>query len=369
MSAQPSLAASPAPDTELAALGALDDSDLQQQLLQEVSRTFALTIPQLPPQLRRTVSNAYLLCRTVDTIEDEPDLDAAAKQAWCERFQAVVSGDEPVEPFARQLGAALGRATPAAEHRLVALAPRVVAITRGLAPTERRAIERCLQIMATGMAEFQNRDDRLGLPDMAALDRYCYVVAGVVGEMLTDLFAAHDPRVAERREQLMGLAVRFGQGLQMTNILKDVWDDLARGECWLPRSVFEAAGVDLHQLDPARPEPGFAAPLEQLVAVAHGHLAAALDYTLLIPPRQRGVRHFCLWALGMALLTLRRITEHPDYRSGQAVKISRRSVRLTAAASRAVGGSNTALRLLFAALARGLPPAADKPIQHLEATP
>ncbi|HKK22515.1 MAG TPA: phytoene/squalene synthase family protein [Pseudohaliea sp.] len=369
MSAQPSLVASQAPDAALAALEALDDPSLQQELLQEVSRTFALTIPQLPPPLRRTVSNAYLLCRTVDTIEDEPHLAAADKRAWCERFHGVVSGQEAVEPFAEKLGAVLSAATPAAEQRLVALAPRVVAITRALEPAERRAIERCLDIMATGMAEFQNRDDRLGLPDMAALDRYCYVVAGVVGEMLTELFAVHDPAVAARREPLLALAVRFGQGLQMTNILKDVWDDLPRGECWLPRSVFKAAGVDLHRLDPDQPQPALVAPLNELLAVAHGHLAAALEYTLLIPARQQGIRNFCLWALGMALLTLRRIATQPDYRSGQQVKISRRSVRMTAAACRATAGSDTALRLLFALLARGLPPAADTPsIEHLGTT-
>jgi len=43
---------------------------LQDHLLQGVSRTFALTIPQLPPKLMRPVANAYLLCRIVDTIED-----------------------------------------------------------------------------------------------------------------------------------------------------------------------------------------------------------------------------------------------------------------------------------------------------------
>ena len=42
----------------------------QHATLQEVSRTFALTIPQLPPGLRDVVGNAYLLCRIADTIED-----------------------------------------------------------------------------------------------------------------------------------------------------------------------------------------------------------------------------------------------------------------------------------------------------------
>ena len=366
MSSQPATAAVRPPSPELEALQQLDDQALQQELLQVVSRTFALTIPQLPPELRWTVSNAYLLCRTVDTIEDEANLDAGTKRAWCDAFLEVVSGRRAVEPFARDLGAQLSEATPEAEHRLIALAPRVVGITRGFPVHERQAILRCLRIMATGMAEFQGRDDRGGLPDMAALDRYCYVVAGVVGEMLTELFAAFSPEIAARRERLLELSVRFGQGLQMTNILKDVWDDLERGECWLPRSVFVPAGVDLHELNTRRPDPAFAERLMPLIGVAHGHLRAALDYTLLIPAHQRGIRNFCLWALGMAVLTLRRLARNPGYRSSQEVKISRRSVRTTATLARAAAGSDTALRALFGLISTGVPREPATPIERIQ---
>jgi len=50
------------------------DEVYQEQILPHVSRTFALTIPQLPPGLRTAVTSAYLLCRIADTIEDEPAL-------------------------------------------------------------------------------------------------------------------------------------------------------------------------------------------------------------------------------------------------------------------------------------------------------
>ena len=63
-------------------------------------------------------------------------------------------------------------------------------------------------------------------------------MAGVVGEMLTELFCRYCPELEPQRERLTHLAVSFGQGLQMTNILKDIWDDRQAGACWLPRSVF-----------------------------------------------------------------------------------------------------------------------------------
>ncbi|HYC10740.1 MAG TPA: squalene/phytoene synthase family protein, partial [Steroidobacteraceae bacterium] len=71
------------------------DVNYQEQILPHVSRTFALTIPQLPQPLRIAVCNAYLVCRIADTIEDEPALSAAETRVYLERFTAVVSGSEP----------------------------------------------------------------------------------------------------------------------------------------------------------------------------------------------------------------------------------------------------------------------------------
>ena len=71
------------------------DGQYQDQVLPHVSRTFALTIPQLPMALRSAVTNAYLLCRIADTIEDEPAIAPAATLALLQRFVAVVHGHPP----------------------------------------------------------------------------------------------------------------------------------------------------------------------------------------------------------------------------------------------------------------------------------
>ena len=108
--------------------------------------------------------------------------------------------------------------------------------------------------MAKGMGQFQLRGEKHGLQSLEDLDQYCYYVAGVVGQMLTRLFCLHSPEVAKHHDALMALAVSFGQGLQMTNILKDVWEDYQHGACWLPRKVFADEGFDLSELnDSAKP--------------------------------------------------------------------------------------------------------------------
>jgi len=337
----------------------LPDTDLQFQnaILPRVSRTFALTIPQLPGALRDSVANAYLLCRLADTIEDDPALNAAATADFMSEFLALVAGEGEPEGFAARLAAALSAATSPAEHELVAHTGQVLGITRKLPAAHRAAVIRCVTTMGQGMPVFQQHKTLDGLSTLEDLDRYCYFVAGVVGEMLTDLFCEHCPELAGRRKEMMALAVCFGQGLQMTNILKDVWEDRGSNTCWLPRSVFKNLEQGLAMALRREDGPEMSTGIRELVAIAHAHLSSALRYTQMIPRRERGIRRFCLWAIGMALLTLRKINANPGYTSSREVKISRRAVYATVTVSNLVLYSNRAMELAFRLTARGLPKA------------
>ena len=350
-----------------AELDSLPDDELQAHLLEGVSRTFALTIPQLPEGLAKPVSNAYLLCRIVDTIEDEVSLDSVQKREFCRQFIAVVAGEELPEKLSQALFPLLSEQTIPLEHELIRLIPRVVAITHGLDVQQREALSQCVAIMGKGMAEFQDRDLRHGLVDMKEMDSYCYYVAGVVGEMLTRLFCHYSPEIAVHQELMVKLGVSFGQGLQMTNILKDIWDDHSRGVCWLPGNVFAAKGFDLADLQPGHNNPKFAAGFQQLIGIAHAHLRNALEYTLLIPAYETGIREFCLWALGMAMLTLRKINAHLYFSDSKQVKISRRSVKAVIAGSRLARRSDILLKTLFYLIGRGLP-APERQVLALAAT-
>ena len=75
----------------------------------------------------------------------------------------------------------------------------------------------------------------------------------------------------------------------------------------------------------------------------------------MIPKRESGIRRFCLWAIGLAVLTLRKIHRHPTFRSGAEVKVSRRTVKATVFATNLTLLSNRALRLIFDRAANGLP--------------
>jgi farnesyl-diphosphate farnesyltransferase len=173
--------------------------------------------------------------------------------------------------------------------------------------------------------------------------------------MLTELFCSHSPDIELHRATLSRLAPSFAQGLQMTNILKDVWEDRSRGACWLPQDVFSRHGVDLSHLTSHPAGNGFAAGMQELVGLAHAHLRNALEFTLLIPARETGIRRFCLWAIGLAVLTLKRIAANPGFTQGSQVKVSRRTVTVTLALSNAATRRNSLLRFLFNRAAAGLP--------------
>lgn len=333
------------------------DFAYQARILQAVSRTYALTIPALPERLRPVVGNAYLLCRIADTIEDEPGLPLADKQVFWDRLLGVLAGAPDAAAFARDLAAALSPATPGPERELAAGADRVLRVTAGLSAPERAAIERCVRVMSRGMAEFQREPGAVGLKDLGQLDRYCYFVAGVVGEMLVKIFCHHSAEIDSRREELTALAVSHAQGLQMANILKDLWDDWRNGACWLPRDVFRAAGFDLGSLSPGQTAPGFDEGLSRLVAITHGHLANALRFILVIPAHETGIRRHLLWAVGLAVLALRRIHRTPSFRQGRNIRLSRFNVGAVVALTSVAARRDATLRFLFRAATRSLPSA------------
>ncbi|MEQ8847944.1 squalene/phytoene synthase family protein [Botrimarina sp.] len=222
-------------------------------LLQATSRTFALAIPLLPEPLRREVGLAYLLFRIADTLEDAELLSRDERIRELGRFIELLG--EPTEANARQAAAAWSRTPPSADpeyNRLLAEAPAVIGRLNGLESAAGGSLKRNVIRSALGMADTLRGADARGalrLPDFDALRRYCYFVAGIVGEMLTELFVLRLAPSAER-DALAADAAPFGEGLQLVNILKDAPDDARHGRVYLPagvdrQRVFDAARDDL----------------------------------------------------------------------------------------------------------------------------
>lgn len=281
-----------------------DDELYQRSILESVSRTFALTIPLLPPNLEKVVGNTYLLCRIVDTIEDASGIDATTKQDLSASFVKTVLGSQNPKDFTEQCAIALAGHSNRDEKELIQNIPRVLRVLESCDGEQRQAVARCIQIMSDGMSYFHTRQNSDGLENLTEFEKYCYVVAGVVGEMLTTVFSLHSPAFAKNISQKEHLAVSFGQALQMTNILKDSPEDRERGVSWKPIGVSDT----------------------DLLVIAHQKLEDALRYIHCIPKRELGIRQFCFLAFGLAVLTLKKIAlRHHGHRSIEA-KLTRSQV-------------------------------------------
>ena len=280
------------------------DELYQRSILESVSRTFALTIPLLPTNLKKVVGNTYLLCRIVDTIEDAVCIDPKTKQVLSTLFVKTVLDESYSEQFVRECLIALINHPNQDEKDLIENFPRILRVLKSCDEKQRHAVAQCVQIMSAGMSYFHIRQNQTGLEDLQEFEKYCYVVAGVVGEMLTTLFALHSPKFAKAISGSEYLAVSFGQALQMTNILKDSPEDQLRGVSWKPKGV--------SQID--------------LLVIAHQKLADSLRYIYLIPKSETGIRQFCFLAFGLAVMTLKEITLREALRGGGPIKITRAKV-------------------------------------------
>ncbi len=326
----------------------------QKKLLPGVSRTFALTIPLLPEPLCAIVTNAYLLCRIVATIEDDDSLTLTESQYFPEKFRHVLEQQASPQSFANALLAKISAQTPRKELELIQEIPYIIACLRTFTVDQQAQLIQCVNIMSRGMSEFQRNASLAGLKTMAQLDNYCYHVAGVVGEMLTELFCDYAPAMMKHKTQAVQLAVTFGQALQMTNILADIWEDQQRGICWLPQELFLKHNIDLAQGLPVQNQLGYQAAIQELCLNAFQHLNTAMEYFSLIPATEIGIKQFTLLPINLAALTLNHIYDAPGFTDRNHIKINRHFIKPLVFSTKLAAYHSLLAKHLFARLGKKL---------------
>lgn len=334
-------------------------------LLPRVSRTFALAIMGLKEPLRGGVAVSYLLCRILDTVEDAPDLSTRARgQIISPLLEAISARDLPSPEWSRTTLATLEGRSSEDDYRLMANAPAVLEALYDIPPTEALAVIRWVTEMGRGMVEcsgsMERADGLRAIPTMAALDRYCYYIAGTVGYLLTDLFFLESPHIdADLYFRLQSDAEAFGLGLQKVNIVKDFADDYRRGWCFVPAECLASRGLapaDL--LDASRLE-AVRGALDPLLRTAAAHLLRGWRYLQNIPVEEREIRLFLAYSLFFAVRTLALAQEKPARLVSDAkLKISRLEVASIVASCQGAIDDPGALERKFAKLFQPLRPLA-----------
>jgi len=312
-----------------------------EKTLDRVSRTFALNIRVLGKRLKRPVLLAYLYMRMADTIEDDADLHAEEKISLLKKFsQAVSIGGQSIDEFTE----ALPKNWANSERDDCALccnARLVIPLLYEYAEPVANAIKKGVEDMCKGMAEFVSRqskrtDDWFTIESESDLDRYCYFVAGLVGNMLTELFCFAGKNFGkERQKKLRERAVSFGLALQLVNIIKDMRDDFLRNVCFVPMEFCRKHGINSVQqfFSPESPQEKKNSVISELTEKAKRHLQDAKDYIKTLPRYEHRMRLFCLWPSLMAADNLRVIRE-----GGK--KITRKTVKRIIRRSTFFGWSN-----------------------------
>jgi farnesyl-diphosphate farnesyltransferase len=327
-------------------------------LLRATARSFYLTLRVLPARVRPQIGLAYLLARTTDTLADTeivpPAQRLAALQQLRERILDRASAPLNFSELAGQQG------SPAEKLLLEKVEASLAALAR-LAPADRELVRRVLVIITEGQELDLRRfarpsaDKITALATAAELDDYTYRVAGCVGEFWTRLCRAHlFPGANLDESRLLADGIRFGKGLQLVNILRDLPADLANGRCYLPLEKLALARLTPETLLLPENEGRFLPLFRAHLDLAEAHLAAGWRYANSLPFGQFRVRLACAWPVLLGVKTTARLRAADVAGLRQRVKVPRGEVYAM------MLGSALACPLPF--LWRGLCPPAAKAV-------
>lgn len=301
------------------------------EMLPKVSRTFAPTIRMLPVGLNTIVTVAYLLCRIADTIEDSAGLKIDTKKDLLNDYIDIFKKKNPaaLKQFIDSIHV-LPQKT--ADDNLVYNLARVMNVYNSFPKIFRKHIGLWVIEMSIGMRKYAQAAVRRKfsfLRTMKELDEYMYYVAGTVGYLLTELFSFYSSRITPQlTKKLNLLAESFGKGLQMVNIIRDMTTDLRRGQSYIPEELLAKYKLDRKSIFEKHNADKAEHLFNELIQNAVLHLDKALDYIMLLPKEEKGIRLFCMLPVFWALRTLQKIQQNTlSLLSNEKVKVSKRMIK------------------------------------------
>lgn len=310
--------------------GSFPRKDLRGRALRSVSRSFYLSLRILPGGLRDPLSLAYLLARATDTIADTPEPPIALRMEALARLAEAIQGRGGKETAAQLRESFAPLQSDEAERTLIEQLPGLLGWLDELEGADREEVRDVLAKINRGQQLDLERFDAgtsagiRALPTAADLNEYTYLVAGCVGEFWTRLCFGHVKNFAERSEpEMRELGRRYGQGLQLVNILRDAGDDFRNGRCYFPAEELASLGLKADEIlaAPERVEPVIAKWRDK----AENRLEAGIEYACAI--RNRRVRFATALPALIGARTLALLREAGPQSLTQRIKVPRSEVR------------------------------------------
>ena len=266
-------------------------------ILEGTSRSFYLSLKELPKAIRPQVSLLYMLARTSDTIADSEERDENLL-AVLESYNEFVQGLTKQPPEMKALSEIQSKKSEASLLRGV---DGIVSKIEEFSETDQAEIRRCLGIIISGqildLQRFSSEDGSiLALESDEELDDYAYRVAGSVGEFWTRMSLNHLFRFKEENKEteFFEQGVRFGKALQMINILRDIPADLSLGRCYIPSTRLSENGLIPKDLLKPTSMDSFRPLYNEYLDLTDEYLISAIQYIEMIPHSQFRLRVSCM---------------------------------------------------------------------------
>jgi farnesyl-diphosphate farnesyltransferase len=306
----------------------------QNELLRATSRTFDQTLRVLPRAIRSQIALAYLLARTADTIADTEVVPVNQRLEALQKFRERVLARSNAPLNFNDLAGRQG--TPAEKLLLEKIGDSLETLQK-FSDDDQKRIRDVLTIIISGQELDLKRFSPLessqplriiALETAVELDDYTYRVAGCVGEFWTKICRAHlFPKARLDENQLTINGIRFGKGLQLINILRDLPEDLKKGRCYLPAEKLEKYGLSPQTMLSPVKESSFLPLFHEYLDKAEGNLRAGWDYTNSLPFSQFRVRLACAWPLLIGIKTIEKLRLAGVAGLQERVKVSRSEVK------------------------------------------
>jgi farnesyl-diphosphate farnesyltransferase len=304
-------------------------------LLKATSRSFYLTLRVLPAAVRPQIGLAYLLARATDTIADTEILPVAQRLEALQKLRERIlgQGSAPLN-----FGPLAQNQNSPSEKLLLEKIEDALAALQNFSADDQKLIRDVLNTITSGQELDLRRfgagaagnhpgEKIIALETPAELDDYTYRVAGCVGEFWTRMCRAHlFPNVPLDEKQFLADGVRFGKGLQLVNILRDLPADLKNGRCYLPSLRLDEVKLFPEILLSPAAADKFLPLFREYLDKAEAHLHAGWRYTNTIPFSQFRVRLACAWPVLIGLRTIGKLRVADATELRARVKVSRGEV-------------------------------------------
>jgi len=284
-----------------------DEERFCDDMMTRVSRSFAAVTQHLPVQLGMPITIFYLVLRGLDTVEDDMEAfsDSKIKIDLLKKFYINALTNKNFS----MTGVGKGD-----EEKLLNEFSKVVTVFQSLDPQVQNVISDITRQMGEGMALYVDKDLGQGTVDVSEYNKYCYYVAGIIGNGLSRLFVATglEKPIIEKDHAWYAM----GLFLQKTNIIRDYLEDYVEGRTFWPQEIWKkyTSSGDLGEFAKAQDKTRALHCLNHLITDALEHVPECLVYLSRLHNPE--VFLFCAIPQIMAIATLEKCYNNPQVFSG-----------------------------------------------------